>query len=262
MRGVRAEQALEPKAGGAFLASLLVHGVVIAGIASIPALRPGLPHPAPVPMMLMVLPAPDAVPLEDREPNPEALPEPVAVPPPPAEPAPIEPPLVSEVLPQPNPLQVLPIPPKPTVVAKKSAPRKPAPKAVVPVTVASVAPVAEPSTNRVNSLPDAPPSVPAAPAAPAAATLPLITEAQYRERVAPVYPPRAAALDQQGEAVVRVRVGPDGEQEEVLLWRSSGFALLDRAALTAVRHSRFEPFRHNGTAFAAWVEVPVRFTLN
>ncbi|KJV10805.1 hypothetical protein VZ95_02475, partial [Elstera litoralis] len=78
----------------------------------------------------------------------------------------------------------------------------------------------------------------------------------------PTYPPRAAALDQQGEALVRVRVGPDGDQEEVLLWRSSGFELLDRAALATVRRWRFEPYRRDGVAFAAWVQVPIRFTLN
>ncbi len=102
-----------------------------------------------------------------------------------------------------------------------------------------------------------------APTAPESTAIPLITEPRFREPpVKPAYPPRAAALDQQGEALVRVRVGPEGDQEEILLWRSSGFDLLDRAALATVSRWRFEPYRRDGVAFAAWVQVPIRFTLN
>ena len=47
----------------------------------------------------------------------------------------------------------------------------------------------------------------------------------------------------------------------VVIFRSSGFSLLDNAALAAVRKWQFLPAVHNGRTVAAWVEIPVRFTL-
>lgn len=77
----------------------------------------------------------------------------------------------------------------------------------------------------------------------------------------PVYPKRAIELNQQGEALVRVRLDPDGTAAEILLWRGSGFSLLDRAALAAVRGWHFHPAMRDGRPVAAWVEIPVRFHL-
>lgn len=75
------------------------------------------------------------------------------------------------------------------------------------------------------------------------------------------YPPRALELGQQGEALVRVRLDPDGKAAEILLWRGTGFDILDRAALAAVRGWHFLPALRNGHPVAAWVEIPVRFHL-
>jgi protein TonB len=99
----------------------------------------------------------------------------------------------------------------------------------------------------------------------AASSAPLIVfEGKPRFRVPPtpaVYPARAIELGQQGEALVRVRLDPDGSAAEILLWRGSGFDLLDRAALKAVRGWQFLPAVRNGRPVAAWVEIPVRFHL-
>ena len=76
-----------------------------------------------------------------------------------------------------------------------------------------------------------------------------------------VYPPRAIELGHQGEALVRVRLEPDGSAAEIVLWRGSGFELLDKAALAAVRGWQFLPAMRDGHAVAAWVEIPVRFHL-
>ncbi len=100
----------------------------------------------------------------------------------------------------------------------------------------------------------------------AAAQQPLIVfEGKPRFRVPPrpaVYPPRAIELGQQGEALVRVRLDPDGSAAEIVLWRGSGFDLLDRAAINAVRGWHFLPAMRGGQAVAAWVEIPVRFHLH
>lgn len=269
MLGGRAES----KAGGAFLASLLVHGAVIAGFASLPALNPGLPRPEPVPMLLALLPAPQPEPQIEaaRAPAPATVQEAVQPLPPESVAVPLA---ESPAPPLPEPVRVavapLPLPPVPEVLPHLEPPPPaakvpPKPRPVVKKAVApAAAPAAEVSTSTTTAPAPAPAAIAvAAPAAPEVAAVPLITDPRFREPpVKPTYPPRAAALDQQGEALVRVRVGPDGDQEEVLLWRSSGFELLDRAALATVRRWRFEPYRRDGIAFAAWVQVPIRFTLN
>ena len=52
---------------------------------------------------------------------------------------------------------------------------------------------------------------------------------------------------------------PRGSAAEIVLWRGSGFDLLDRAALAAVRRLAVPAGDRDGHAVAAWVEIPVRF---
>ena len=61
--------------------------------------------------------------------------------------------------------------------------------------------------------------------------------------------------------LVSVEVGTDGRASDVTLARSSGFPLLDAAALQAVRRWRFEPAQAGGLPVSSRVEVPVRFSL-
>ena len=46
-----------------------------------------------------------------------------------------------------------------------------------------------------------------------------------------------------------------------LVERSSGFARLDEAAMSAVRKTRFKPYTENGKAVAGWVRMPFPFEL-
>jgi len=55
----------------------------------------------------------------------------------------------------------------------------------------------------------------------------------------PVYPTRARREGWQGTVDVDLRVGRDGEVEQARVGRSSGFAVLDAAAVTVARQSRF-----------------------
>lgn len=90
-----------------------------------------------------------------------------------------------------------------------------------------------------------------------------LTEPRFRSPPRPpVYPRRARDLEQEGEALIRVKLDPSGNAAEVLVWKSSGFALLDNAAITAVRGWQFEPARRGGKPVVAWVQIPVRFALN
>jgi len=93
----------------------------------------------------------------------------------------------------------------------------------------------------------------------------IVFEGRPRYRVPPkpaVYPARAIELGQQGEVLIRVRLDLDGSAAEIRLWRSSGFDLLDRSALAAVRGWHFHPAIRGGRPVAAWVEIPVRFNLH
>lgn len=91
----------------------------------------------------------------------------------------------------------------------------------------------------------------------------LVTAPRYRRPPRPPdYPPQAIDLGLVGTVLVRALVSPEGDTRETRVWRSSGHALLDAAAVTAVRRWAFEPAREGGRAVSAWVEVPVHFRLN
>ncbi|NGM19771.1 energy transducer TonB [Roseomonas stagni] len=91
----------------------------------------------------------------------------------------------------------------------------------------------------------------------------LVTAPRYRRPpTPPAYPARAVEFGLTGTVLVRARVTPDGSTEETRLWRSSGHALLDAAAIAAVRRWAFEPASIEGRRVEAWVEVPVHFRLN
>jgi protein TonB len=65
----------------------------------------------------------------------------------------------------------------------------------------------------------------------------------------------------QGTVLLRVDVKADGTVGEVTVRRSSGHAILDEAALTAVKGWRFAPPTDGGFSMSTVVDVPVRFDL-
>jgi protein TonB len=78
----------------------------------------------------------------------------------------------------------------------------------------------------------------------------------------PIYPRQSIERDEEGVVLVRAFVDPSGAPQRVLIFKGSGFPLLDEAALKAVQGWRFEPMVRDGRATASWVQVPVRFRLN
>lgn len=77
----------------------------------------------------------------------------------------------------------------------------------------------------------------------------------------PRYPESARRQGWEGRVMVRASVGADGRVQSVAVQRSSGHAVLDRAALDAVRRWRFHPRTENGQSMPSVVEVPVNFFL-
>jgi len=77
----------------------------------------------------------------------------------------------------------------------------------------------------------------------------------------PAYPWLARQRHIEGRVLLRVRVDADGRPAEVAVLRSSGFALLDESARTALAGWTFHPARIEGVAVPAEVEVPIAFRL-
>ena len=79
-------------------------------------------------------------------------------------------------------------------------------------------------------------------------------------RVPPKYPFTARELGISGQVKVEAKVGTDGMVEDAFILE--GHRLLRDEALKAVWQWRFDPARLKGEPVAAWVAVPVTFTLN
>ena len=152
------------------------------------------------------------------------------------------------------------IQPKPEIVPPRPKPveRRPQPMAQ-PTHLA--APMDSPAPTPIAVAPA--PTVVAAPAPVAPA--PVVTQprfdADYLDNPKPIYPAISRRLAEQGRVVLRVHVEADGRAAEVQLHTSSGSPRLDQSALDTVRRWKFVPARHGQTPTAAWVLVPIAFTL-
>ena len=77
----------------------------------------------------------------------------------------------------------------------------------------------------------------------------------------PGYPAVAIRRGYEGSVVLDVRVLPNGEPEEVTIFKSSGYKVLDKAALSAVKKWKFVPAQRGFKAVSSWVKVPIEFRL-
>ncbi len=77
-------------------------------------------------------------------------------------------------------------------------------------------------------------------------------DASWQGNTPPAYPLRARRAGEQGEVLLDVHVDEQGRVTEVLIKRSSGSNLLDRAAIGAVRDWRFQPATVGGEPVADW----------
>ena len=68
-------------------------------------------------------------------------------------------------------------------------------------------------------------------------------------------------MNEQGRVVLRVLVSTEGLAEKVELRTSSGSSRLDQSALETVRGWKFVPARQGTSPVAAWVLVPISFSL-
>lgn len=78
----------------------------------------------------------------------------------------------------------------------------------------------------------------------------------------PAYPLTARRRGIEGTVLLRVEINAEGRCQHVRVKRSSGHAVLDRAAVDTVRQWRFVPARRGSDAVTATVQVPITFKLN
>ncbi|MDP1605285.1 MAG: energy transducer TonB [Rhodocyclaceae bacterium] len=154
-------------------------------------------------------------------------------------------------------------PPSPLPVEKRPVP--------VQQPVQLAAPEASPAPPSMIAVPPAPtfiaPLVPIAPiASPPAPPAPVQTvqprfDADYLDNPKPSYPALSRRMGEEGRVVLRVHVRESGIPDEVQVHKSSGAQRLDQAAQDTVRRWKFIPARRGTEAVAAWVLVPIVFTL-
>ena len=95
-----------------------------------------------------------------------------------------------------------------------------------------------------------------------ASYVPASSNVAYFHNPTPRYPSAAKRRGMQGLVELRVTVNSHGQPVSVEVKQSSGFQLLDREAIKAIRQWRFQPAQRAGIAVAGEVLVPVHYRLN
>ncbi len=247
----------------AFALSLLVHA---AAIALLPGLRvPRLEQPAPLIVELVALPQPESpVPLAQPEPRPEAAPvvrQPALLP----QSRPESPPVPAPIHTQPEPIAAAELEREPIA--------EPLPRP----------PEARPEASPPPPVPQTRPGPQPAPAEPQLAAkldtpAPSISEPRpsfdvaalkaYGEMLAQAlgkrkdYPRLARIRNWQGTTELKLQIGSDGKLHDVVVGHSSGFPVLDAAAIKIVHESVPLPDMPEALRGREWtVTVPVVFKL-
>lgn len=85
--------------------------------------------------------------------------------------------------------------------------------------------------------------------------------ADYLNNPRPPYPMVARRMGYHGKVVLDVEVLAEGRAGDVQVHQSSGFAILDNAALQTVKTWRFTPAKRFGQAVTKRFLVPIKFSL-
>jgi protein TonB len=83
----------------------------------------------------------------------------------------------------------------------------------------------------------------------------------YKSNPRPDYPGVARRRGYEGTVVLSVFVTGEGTVGDIELAESSGYLVLDRSALRAVKEWKFVPATKNGRKVDVWVKVPVTYRL-
>ncbi len=243
---------------------LLAHALLLAWLVFTPTQAPNKPEQRIEWITLQKAPLPAA-----RPPAPTQAA--AAVPPPEkTQPAPPKKHFARPAPPHPSPQ----VPPAP----RRPQPTKPVlPRANTPPIEPTVAPAAPPAPDlpAIAAAPSAAPQVatptvapgPAHPAAAASAAPEPVVEtaasykAEYLDNPPPPYPRLSRQLGEEGTALLKVQVGPNGRPLQIKLMSSTGYPRLDEAAEATVAQWRFVAATRNGQSITSWVLVPIKFRI-
>ena len=83
----------------------------------------------------------------------------------------------------------------------------------------------------------------------------------YRINPPPQYPASAISRGYQGTVLLEVLVDKNGKVSDLRVFKSSGYPVLDKKALAAVKDWLFKPGMKENKTVAMWVRIPIRFQL-
>lgn len=224
---------------GLLLGSVLIHSAILS-LAELPQTKPEmLANTETIEIAMIEEIRPEPVPDPTPEPTPEATPE--------STPPPEEEKILTSDTAEPEPIPTPTATPEPTPTPTPTP--KPTPKPT-PRPTPAPHPVATPAPR---------PPKPEPPAAPRGRLI----EAQpdTASNPPPRYPDLARRNGWEGEVIVRAQVNAAGRVTSASVLTKSRYAVLDKAAVDAVRRWRFRPRTVGGQAVEAAVEVPVNFSL-
>ena len=78
----------------------------------------------------------------------------------------------------------------------------------------------------------------------------------------PVYPRVARESGWEGTVIVRTLIDTNGLPNQVKIWKSCGHPTLDQAAQKAVKSWTFQPAKDGNIPITKWVDIPIKFDLN
>ncbi len=146
-----------------------------------------------------------------------------------------------------------PLPVKPSMLNPEPVPVPTPVMATAPADVTAPPPAVQPPAQPVRTAQTAPVQV--------AAVMPPRFDVDYLDNPAPVYPRLSKRLGEVGSVMLMVFVDTDGRPAKIDIQSSSRFERLDQAAIDAVRRWRFVAAKQGEKTIAAWVLVPIHFSL-
>lgn len=90
----------------------------------------------------------------------------------------------------------------------------------------------------------------------------MVTEPEIRDWVEPRYPKLAQRRNQQGVVMLDVIVDERGNPLTIDILESSGYPVLDKAAIDAVKRWSFKPEQRNSRFVKSRVHIPVAFEIS
>jgi protein TonB len=164
-------------------------------------------------------------------PPPQPEPKPVVVPPPPQ-------PIIETTPPKPEEKPQPPPPPKPEMTIPEPKPQ-PAPPPPAPKPV--VIPPTQPKPPTEEYVP--------------------VTQPTFAMQATHVYPPEAARRHQQGTVVLMLYINGIGALDKIEIVKSSGFPLLDEAAIREMKLSKFKPAMDGAIPIRSRAQASVSYRL-